>query len=265
MATAKKTTTKPSTAVAVKKSTSVVSVQEMIATQLAALSGKTAPGSGNKIRVTQDKQFILPDGTKTPGPINAIILDFTSKNVWYENDFDKNSIVPPNCFAINDLPSQLVPSPNSPDKQGDENGMCAGCPQNAWGSGKNGGKACKNMRELALIVPSAENSPADAPIWTIQTSPTAIKDFDGYVKNVQRTFGVPPVGVMTRISFDENQTYARLVFDDAVPNEDLAECLGRIDEAKEILAIEPDVSSFGQVQPSRKAAPARRAPATARR
>lgn len=263
MATAKKTAS-PSTAVAVKKSTSVVSVKEMMAAQLAAMAGKTAPAGGNKIRVTQDKQFILPDGTKTPGPIQAVVLDFTSMNTWYENEFDKNTIVPPNCFAIGDIPTKLMPSANSPDKQGDEDGNCAGCPMNAWGSGKNGGKACKNSRVLAVIVPGEDTTPEDAPIWTIQTSPTAIKGFDGYVKNVQRMFGTPPIGVVTSISFDENQTYATLVFSDPVPNEDVGACFGRLEEAREVLATEPDVSSFGQTAPAKKAAPARR-PATARR
>lgn len=258
-------TKKTSTAVAVPKSTSVVSVQEMMAKQLEALQGKTAPSSGIKVRATQDKQMLLPDGTKTPGPIDVVILDFVSENVWYEGDFDRNNITPPNCFAIGDIPAQLAPSPNSPDKQGDEDGACAGCAMNAWGSGKNGGKACKNSRKLAVIQVTEDTDPATAPIWILQTSPTAIKGFDAYVKTVVSTFKCPPAGVITRVGFDESQTYTTFVFGDPVPNEDVAACFGRIEEARKLLMEEPDVSGFGAPKPAqKKAAPARR-PATARR
>lgn len=257
--TAAKTTASKSTAVAVQKPSggAVVSVQEMMAAQLAALQGKTAPVGGNMIRVTQDKQFILPDGSKTPGPLQLVIVDFNSRNTFYEGAFDKNNISPPACFAIGDIPLKLIPSENSPVKQADS---CAECPMNAFGSAGTG-KACKNSRMLAVLPPDADE---DTPMWTLAVSPTAIKGFDGFVKNVQRMFSVPPVGVVAEVSFDENETYARLKFGDAEPNGNAAVHLSRLEEAKELLAVEPDVSSFGQ-QPAKKvAAPARR-PAVARR
>lgn len=230
-------TKKTSTAVAVKPANSVVSVKEMMAAQLAALGQKTAVSTGNAIRVTQDKQFILPDGSKTPDPIQVVIVDFTSCNEFYEGAFDPKNITPPACFALGDIPTTLVPSANSPAKQSDS---CAECPNNAFGSA-GAGKACKNTRKLALLPVDAEE---DTPIWTIKVSPTAIKGFDGYVKNVARMFQVPPVGVVTTLSFDENQTYAALKFSDPTPNEDAAAHLARMDEAREILAAEPDVSGF---------------------
>lgn len=277
MATATKTPTKPaaktaakpaakstSTAVAVKKSTGgLVSVQDMMAAQLAALQGKTAPAGGNSIRVTQDKKFVMPDGSSTSDPINAVILDFTSYNTFYEDKFDKNNIVPPTCFAIGDIPLKLVPSDNSPVKQAD---TCAECPMNVFGSDGDG-KACKNSRLLAvqLAVPDPDNGGRltvfeDTPIWTIKVSPTAIKGYDGYVKTVARVFQAPPVGVLTQISFDENRTYASLTFGEPQPNEDLEVCVPRIVEAKEMLIAEPDVSGYGQQKaaPAKKSSPVRR-------
>lgn len=278
-AAAKKTAAKPaaktskSAAVAVKAPVKgTVSVADSMAkmqAMLAANAEKTAPVGGNAIRVTQDKQFVLPDGSKTPGPIQVVIVDFTSMNAFYENDFDKNNIVPPNCFSIGDIPLKMVPSANSPDKQADD---CASCPMGAWGSGKNGGKACKNSRVLAvqLVVPDPENGDVptvfeDTPVWTLKTSPTAIKSFDGYVKNVQRMFNVPPVGVITTVGFDENVTHAALTFSEPVLNEFVEVSLARLEEAQEAIRVEPDVSSFGQTPaPKKAAAPARR-PAVARR
>lgn len=251
MATAKKA----STEIAVKKNTGIVSVAEQMAAMLAANAAKTAPAGGNSIRITQDKHMVLPDGSKTADPIQVVIVEFNSRNEYYAGAYDPKNIQPPNCFAIGDIPKDMAPSANAPDRQSDS---CASCPMNEFGS-KGAGKACKNVRMLAVLPVDATD---DTPIWTIKVSPTAIKGFDGYVKNVQRMFGVPPVGVVTTISFDEASDYAQLKFSDPVPNENAAVHLGRLEEAREILNAEPDVSGF-QAQPVRM--PARRGPAVARR
>lgn len=253
----------PSTAVAVKKTSGTLAttdVRAMLEAMVAQNAKKTAPAGGNAIRVTQDKHMILPDGSKTT-EMQVVVIEFTSRNEFYEGAFDKNNIRPPACFAIGDVPTELVPSPNSPTKQAES---CSVCPMNVFGSAGTG-KACKNTRMLAVLPPDADES---TPIWTIKVSPTAIKGFDGYVKNVQRMFGVPPVGVVTTVTFDENADYAQLKFSDPTPNENAGIHLARLTEAREILATEPDVSAFDApaATPTRKgAAPAKRHPAVARR
>lgn len=267
MATAKKTATKPAaksagTEVATRKPTggAVVNIQDQLRQLAEADAGKTAPVGGNKIRVTQDKQFILPDGSKTPGPLELVVVDFTSRNEFYEGNYDKNNIVPPNCFAIGSIPTKLVPSPNSPDRQADD---CASCPMNAFGS-KGAGKACKNTRLLAVLPPGADE---ETPLWTLAVSPTAIRNFDGYVNDVRRLFNSPPLGVVTTVAFSEGSDYAQLSFSDPQPNADAAVAIARRAEAVELLAQEPDVSSFGQEKPAAKPAKpvARKAVAGARR
>jgi hypothetical protein len=250
MATAKKTpVTKPGTAVAVKKPSggAVVSIQDQLRAQADAMKDRTAPPSGNGIRVTQDKQFVLPDGQKTD-ELKVVIVDFVARNEFYEGAFDKDNISPPACFAIGIAPNKLEPSDNSPQKQAE---TCAECPMNAFGSaGK--GKACKNGRMLAVLPADAD---ADTPIWTLKVSPTALKNFDGYVQSVARTFQAPPVSVVTTVTFDENVTYASLRFSDAEPNENLAVHFARQEEAKAILNTEPDVSQYEAPKPVK--APAR--------
>lgn len=264
MATAKKSApAKKTTEVAVRKTTAVgavIDVKQKLAEMMAAQEGKTAPVGGNKIRVTQDKQFVLPDGTKTRGPLELVVVDFTSRNEYYEGEYDKNNIVPPTCFAIGDIPLKLVPSDNSPVKQADS---CAECPANAFGS-KGAGKACKNTRLLAVLPPDAD---ADTPLWTLAVSPTAIKSWDGYVKDIQRTFGAPPVAVVTTVEFNEGSDYAQLSFGEPQPNDNIEAHLARVDEAKQLLAEEPDVSQYGQEKPAKPAAkkPAVKKPAVARR
>ena len=251
MATTKKTT---STAVAVKKNTStaVVNIQDMLRKQAEANASRVEPGSGKSIRIGQDKSFTLPDGTKTRESLQLVVVDFVSRNEYYESAYNKDDITPPNCFAIHPEPKQLVPSDNSPDKQCDD---CASCPMNQFGSAPTGaGKACKNTRVLAVMPPDADD---DTEIWTLKVSPTAIKAFDGFVAGVNRAFQLPPVGVVVTVGFSDAKDFPSLEFTDPQLNENVAVHFGRQDEAREMLMREPDVSSFGAEKPAAKA-PARK-------
>lgn len=252
MATAKKAAaTKTGTAVAVKKpSGNIVSIQEQLKAQAAAAANKIGAPTGNSIRYSKGK-FILPDGTEAE-TIDVVIVDFVSKNLYYEGSYDKDNIVPPNCFSIHPEPKGMVPSANSPDRQCDD---CGSCPMNAFGS-SGAGKACKNTRLLAVLPPDAE---ADTPLWTLSVPPTAIKGFDGYVGSVLRTFQMPPVAVVTTVSLDPNEDYFKPLFSDPRPNDALEVHFARQEEAKEALMAEPDVSTFGAEKPTKK--PAAKSPA----
>ena len=127
-------------------------------------------------------------------------------------------------------------------------------------SGK--GKACKNMRLLAVLPPDAD---ADTPLWTLAVSPTAIKGFDGFVGSVARTFQMPPISVIASVDFNPNETFASLTFGDPRPNENLAEHFARQAEAKELLMAEPDVAGFNQAPAKAGARPAARKPVIAAR
>lgn len=248
MATTKAPAKKTSTAVAVKKPAggAIVSIQEQLRAQAAAMADRTAPPSGVNIKITQDKKFQLPDGNKVDGPLDLVIVDFVSKNLYYEGAYDPNNISPPACFAIHPEPKMLVPSDNSPNKQCD---TCSGCEQNQFGSaGK--GKACKNMRVLAVLPPDADEN---TPLWILNVSPTAIKGFDGFVGAVNRTFGMPPVAVIAEVDFNEAETFASLTFSNPRPNENLEVHFNRQAEARDLLAAEPDVSGYGQA-PAKPAA-----------
>jgi hypothetical protein len=235
-----------STSVAVRKNTSVVSIKDQIAAQVAALGDRIAPPGGSKIKLANGS-MTLPDGTKTPGPLEVVVVDFVAVNKFYEGAYDKDNITPPACFAIGSNPAKLVPSPNAPLPQAK---TCAECPMNAFGSsGK--GKACKNERLLAVLPPDGAD---DTPLWTLGVSPTGIKGFDGYVANVARTFNTVPVGVVTTVSLDPNVDYPSLRFGDPVPNPGLGTHFARQAEAKAMLAVEPDVSTFGAAKPAAKAA-----------
>lgn len=242
--------TKPkTTAVAVKAATNIVSIKDALKAQVAALADRTAPASGNAIRITQDKFFVLPDGTKTPGPLELVVVDFTGKNAYYPAKFDPKKIVPPDCFAISTNVKAMVPSKNSPAPQ---NSSCTGCMHAAFGPNSEPPE-CKIGRALAVLPPDADH---DTPLWTLGVSPTATKGFDSFVAGVARVFDTPPVGVVVTVGFDPNRTYASLVFSDPQANENLAVHFARQPEATQMLTVEPDVS--GWVAPVKNAKVARR-------
>lgn len=246
--------TKPGSAIAVKPALNMVSIQAAIAAQTVGISGRISAATGNKIRVTQDKKFILPDGNKTAGPLEVVIVDFVTVHNFYAGAFDKDNVAPPDCFAVGTDPKNLAPSDNAPNKQAKD---CQVCPMNQWGSDGNG-KACKNGRLLAVLPADATD---DTPLWLLQPSPTAIKEFDAYVANVARTFQLPPIGVVTTIGFDDSVTYAKLSFSEPVPNPLINEMFARQEEAKELFFAARDVSGWkpiGAPTSSKKTAGARR-------
>lgn len=249
----KANTGKASTSVAVKKPSggSIVSIQDALRAQVADTANRVAPASGIKIRATQDKKFILPDGTTTPGPLELVIVDFAAVNTFYETAFNKDDVAPPACFAVGTDPRKMAPSAEAPNKQAAD---CQVCPNNQFGSNGNG-KACGNGRLLAVLPPDADE---DTPMWLLQPSATAIKGFDGHVSSVARVFQMPPVGVVTEVSFDDSVTYAKMVFGDPKPNPGLAVHFARQAEAKELLFAVRDVSGYVPVSKTPNKKPARR-------
>ena len=244
---------------AAKTSTSLVSLEDEMAKQLAGLSKRTAPSTGSAIRITQDKKFKMPDGS-TASQLEVVIVDFNTRYEHYAGAFDPGAIAGPTCAAIGFDNTTLVPLANSPDKQNDE---CGTCPQNQFGS-SGAGKACKNQRMLAVLPVDAR--PED-PIMTIKVSPTAIAGFDAYVNSVASNHNRPPIGVITTISFNPSKTFASLQFSDPVPNPNLAAHFARQGEAVTILNSPPDMTPrvAPVAMPQSRRAPVRGATALARR
>lgn len=262
MATAKKTAPPKTTAVAVKKASggNVVSIQEALKAQAASLANRTQPSTGSNIKLTKDKKFLLPNGQKVEGPLELVVVDFTSRNKFYDRAFDQNNPIPPACYAIHPEPKQLAPTDSVPDKQSDD---CASCPLNQFKSAANGqGKACKNTRYLAVLPPDADE---DTELWFLEVSPTGLKGFDGFVNSTMRTFQMPPISVVVDVDFDPNVEHQTLTFGNVRPNENMAVHFARQAEATEILNQDIDTSSYQPVQAPPARQPVRKAVAGARR
>lgn len=224
--------------------TAVLDIAAEIAKEMALIKKTVSAPGGNRIS-TRGKEFKLPNGSKDAGPMTVVILDFMTHNLMYTGRFDPKNPSAPVCFAIGKEIGTMVPSANSPDKQSED---CTSCPMNQFGSNGNG-KACKNTRVLAVVAPNDEEG---SPIMTISVAPMGLKDYDKYVNDTARRFNVPPVGVLTEISFDENTDFEKLLFKVVGPNENLKLHWGRKAEALEILSVEPNLTRVAPATPAGK-------------
>lgn len=233
-------TKKKATDVVVAKSTSMVDIHAQLSQEAAeSIKTKIAAPSGDFIRVSQDKKFVLPNGTKLDR-LTVVILDFVSSNQFFDKAFKKGEESPPACFAIGESVKGLVPDTTSPVIQSKIG--CDVCPNNVFGS-KGAGKACSNLRLLAVT--EASDDP-QAPINLMKVSSTAIKAFDAYVGTLRSEFDTVPVGVVTDIFFDAGLDYPSLRFGNPVPNENLAVHMPRRAGAKARLLRPLDVTKYGQ-------------------
>lgn len=186
-----------------------VSIEEKIKQELQEQSGQLGALPSNKIQL-KGKNFTLPDGQSSPGPMDAVILDFIWFMVHYPGVYNANNPQQPNCFAIGRdkpetgllRPHDSVATPQYSD--------CKECPKNAWKSAPTGnGKACKNQRRLILVPPKFTE---ESEVMTMYVSPGGLKNFDSYVSRLKNEHGILPVQAVTKISFDTNQSYPLLQF-----------------------------------------------------
>ena len=216
-----------------------VNVADLLKQELANLNKMTASTGSTKVDC-KGKGFSLPGDKDTTikYPMKAVVLDFGSYNAYYDKPFDKNAEpeAPP-CYAYGKFVQQLTPSAAAKNPQAEN---CSVCPLNQFGS-KGAGKACGNKRILAAVVLNGPEAfdPQTAKIFRIDVSATGIKHWDKYVKDVQHTFGVPPVGVITDISSADEVDYVSLRFSNPTPNPHLEALMGRKSEAASMLEQDP--------------------------
>ena len=142
--------------VAVRKKTGIANIQQEIAAQVGEIGDRIQAPSGNRISA-KGKRFTFPDKTVTEGPMDIVIVDFTCMNAFYDSAWTEDDAKPPACFAIGQNPDNMVPSPNAPVPQAED---CNSCPMNHWGSDGTG-KACANIRKLAVVAPDEAGEDPD--------------------------------------------------------------------------------------------------------
>jgi hypothetical protein len=104
------------------------------------------------------------NGTPVAGnALECVIVASTHEHQYYPNPFNPAKVESPLCYAFGKLADDgeippMVPHPESTKVQAKS---CDSCPMMAWGSDPLGGrgKACKEVRRLALIPMSALKDP----------------------------------------------------------------------------------------------------------
>lgn len=233
--------------------------------QLAAESIKeqvSAGGSGPKLTINNNGRWSTPDGAELDSTISVIVIDFVSKNTWYPHPYQAGNPLPPGCFAVGKVLANMAPAPESPEPQHD---TCHGCAHDQWGSSATGkGKACKNAREIAVILEEQAQDLDNAEIFIISIPPTSIKFFDGFARTVDRVLSGPPIKAVVDLVATSvpNARYFSMQFDNIRANPDYADHFQLREEASLLLEALPDTSNYipSTEKPSRPAAapPARR-------
>jgi hypothetical protein len=183
------------------------------AQQYAEAEAATGGGAWLSIRAGQ----LSFQGTPLPdSQLECVVLDYRFENTWYGGvPFDADNPRPPHCFAIAKVEGDLAPHQDSHDPQHQQ---CKGCVQNEFGTSDRGkGKACKNIRRLALLHSDYLKSPqtiADAPVVFLKVPPTSLTGWANYVKKISNVLGKPPYAVVTRVTVSPDQkVQVRVDFD----------------------------------------------------
>jgi len=190
--------------------------------------------------------------------VDAVVVDAVLENTYFGSRFDPDNPASPQCYAFGrgEEGEEMVPHDKSPDPQ---HPTCKGCPQNEFGSADNGkGKACKNIRRLALIPasPLDANALSKSDVAYLKVPVTSVKGWATYVRTLEALQHRPPLGVVTQISCQPHpKDQFHVVFDHKLNlSNDLLSAVGpRYDVIREGIM-------FPYAEASTSAAPAKSAP-----
>lgn len=154
-------------------------------------------GGGSYIS-TRGGQLSYNGGVVPDGKMNVIVLDHVCENAFYEGRYDPNDPSSPACFAFFRNADEAAPHEKAETPQAD---ACEGCPHNEFGSSDTGrGKACKNIRRLALITEDGMEDIENATVAFLKVPVTSAKEWAGYVNSLNNTLKLPPLAVITELS-----------------------------------------------------------------
>jgi len=138
----------------------------------------------------------LPGETDTVKEFSGVILFHHPLFSYYRESYTggKN---PPDCGSYDGITGV-----------GDPGGSCADCPLNQFGSGENGGKACKNKRRI-FVLREGETIPL---VLTLPTG--SMKEFGVYIKRLLGK-GRKSCSVVTRFSLKKATNVGGIAYSQA--------------------------------------------------
>lgn len=175
-----------------------------------AMSGGIAGGDVPRISIKGSRFRVIEDGTETVLPETQLDVVVVGANprlskAWYAKEWNKDAEPQaPDCYSMDGMAPHM-------DVANPQNDLCATCPHNAWGSKvtPNGQqvKACADKKRLAVV--SADDP--SGPVYLLEVTPAALKGLNAYQKELS-VRGIAPEIVRTRVSFDTDASFPKLVF-----------------------------------------------------
>ena len=146
------------------KSTAVVPWEaEMAQRDVKAAKAEKITGLTKKLS-TRGGILSIDDTPVEDNELRVIVVGSVHENQYYTEAYNPNTPTVPACYSFSDPEADapedgMAPHEEAEDKQGDDNGLCSNCWANQMGSADVGrGKACKNIRRLAVITEDALES-----------------------------------------------------------------------------------------------------------
>jgi hypothetical protein len=172
------------------------------AEQLAAMAIETAAAEvvTGKFISFRSGQMTYQDAPVPNNELPVVIIDSIFENHLYAEAYDPNNISSPICFAFGRTEAEMKPHEKSKVPQAP---TCAECKNLQWGSDPKGGrgKACKQIRRLAMIPADALKTPdklPTAPIAFARIPVMSVTSWGGYVQQVAAQ-KLPPLAVVTKM------------------------------------------------------------------
>lgn len=135
--------------------------------------------------------------------MRCVILMAVHENQFYSGAFNPNVTQIPTCYAFageDDDADAMTPHEESAEPQA---ASCTECPLNEMGSADTGrGKACKNIRRLALVTEDAMDSAEafeEAEVRTLKVPVTSVKLLAKHINRLSEEMERPTWGVVTLI------------------------------------------------------------------
>jgi hypothetical protein len=156
------------------------------------------------------REFSLGDEVFGPS-LEMVMLNSIVERAYYGKEpFDETNPSSPICFAF--APNNLPTTPCAPHEMSEtpQNTECATCPYNRWNSDpdpERRGKACKEFRRAAVVLPDAPNQ-----IRILRIPIMSVKAYQHYVKRILPAQGFPINRVITLASFESGVSYPKLKF-----------------------------------------------------
>jgi hypothetical protein len=157
-----------------------------------------------------ENKLMTPDNDPIPS-VRVVILRANANlsKIFYEKRYTEGDNAAPDCYSMNGVaPDSGATKPQCK--------TCAACPQAAWGSrmtdeGKEA-KACQDSRRL-VVVPATDvaNEAMGGPML-MRVPAASLGNLVAYDDRLKQA-GIAYFGVSTKISFDSDVAYPKMVFD----------------------------------------------------